>query len=365
VQGKLLPIQKKANNTGLPENLKSGVEQLSGFAMDDVKVHYNSSQPAQLNALAYAQGTDIHVAPGQEKHLPHEAWHVAQQKQGRVQPTMQMKQGVAVNDDPGLENEADVMGAKAVQMKIDVEEIPAKNATVTSTTQLISKAERRRRRERRAREAAEQEAEAVAEPVAEGAGPVAEPLAEGAGPVAEDVEPVAEGEAEAVAEPLAEDAGPVAEGEAEAVAEPLAEDAEPVAEGDAEAVAEPVAEGGDAPAIGRARARRMRRRARGAGGAGAPIGPQPLTVSSYVSGVLRGGTTFEHIRFSDGSYWSTKLRGTRRVYLDVRSGPGTGAGYSVNDDQGMSAPQAKNWIRTNQPGLTGHWAAYRARVVQG
>ena len=118
VQGKFETVQKKENKTGLPENLKSGVENLSGFSMDDVKVHYNSSHPAQLNALAYAQGTDIHVAPGQEKHLPHEAWHVAQQKQGRVQPTMQMKAGVAVNDDPGLENEADVMGAKAVQMKL-------------------------------------------------------------------------------------------------------------------------------------------------------------------------------------------------------------------------------------------------------
>jgi len=41
--------------------------------MDDVQVHYNSGKPAQLNALAYAQGTDIHVAPRQEKHLPHEA----------------------------------------------------------------------------------------------------------------------------------------------------------------------------------------------------------------------------------------------------------------------------------------------------
>jgi hypothetical protein len=112
-----LPVQKKANNTGMPDNLKSGIENLSGMAMDDVKVHYNSPQPAQLNAHAYAQGTDIHVASGQEKHLPHEAWHVVQQKQGRVQATMQMKQGVAVNDDKGLENEADVMGAKAVQMK--------------------------------------------------------------------------------------------------------------------------------------------------------------------------------------------------------------------------------------------------------
>lgn len=101
----------------MPDNLKSGIESLSGYSMDDVKVHYNSSQPAQLNALAYAQGTDIHVAPGQEKHLAHEAWHVVQQKQGRVKPTKQMKLSVPVNDDKGLENEADVMGAKAMQMK--------------------------------------------------------------------------------------------------------------------------------------------------------------------------------------------------------------------------------------------------------
>ena len=44
--------------------------------MDDVNVHYNSNKPAQLQAHAYAQGTDIHLGPGQEKHLPHEAWHV-------------------------------------------------------------------------------------------------------------------------------------------------------------------------------------------------------------------------------------------------------------------------------------------------
>jgi len=93
------------NNTGLPDNLKSGIENLSGHSMDDVKVHYNSAKPAQMKAHAYAQGTNIHVAPGQEKHLPHEAWHVAQQKQGRVQATTQMK-GIAVNDDTGLEKEA-------------------------------------------------------------------------------------------------------------------------------------------------------------------------------------------------------------------------------------------------------------------
>lgn len=108
-------VQQKANDTGLPDDLKSGIENLSGHSMDDVKVHYNSSAPAQLNAHAYAQGNQIHVAPGQEKHVPHEAWHVVQQKEGRVEPTMQMKEKVNVNDDSSLEKEADVMGAKALQ----------------------------------------------------------------------------------------------------------------------------------------------------------------------------------------------------------------------------------------------------------
>ncbi|MNU51656.1 hypothetical protein D3C71_406500 [compost metagenome] len=109
------PVQRQENKTGLPDNLKSGVENLSGHSLDDVKVHYGSSKPAELQAHAYAQGTDIHVAPGQEKHLPHEAWHVAQQKQGRVQPTRQLKGKTNINDDAGLEKEADVMGAKALK----------------------------------------------------------------------------------------------------------------------------------------------------------------------------------------------------------------------------------------------------------
>ncbi|MEX8505271.1 DUF4157 domain-containing protein [Leptothrix ochracea] len=102
--------------TGLPTQLKAGIESLSGMSMDHVQVHYNSSKPAQLQASAYAQGSNIHVGPGQEKHLPHEAWHVVQQAQGRVRPTVQAK-GMPINDDPGLEREADVMGARAMTLE--------------------------------------------------------------------------------------------------------------------------------------------------------------------------------------------------------------------------------------------------------
>jgi hypothetical protein len=87
------------------------------MAMDAVRVHYNSPKPAELQALAYTRGTDIYLGPGQDEHLPHEAWHVVQQAQGRVQPTTQMKGEVAGNDDLGLEHEADVMGSRALQVQ--------------------------------------------------------------------------------------------------------------------------------------------------------------------------------------------------------------------------------------------------------
>lgn len=58
----------RPNNTGLPDKLKSGIENLSGMNMDHVRVHYNSDK------------------------------------------TMQMKK--QVNDDVGLETEVDLMGAK-------------------------------------------------------------------------------------------------------------------------------------------------------------------------------------------------------------------------------------------------------------
>ena len=114
------PIQMKkddgntsASSSSMQHNLRAGLEKLSGVDLSDVKVHQNSDKPPQIGALAYTQGNDIHIAPGQEKHLPHEGWHAVQQKQGRVTPTMQMKTGALVNDNAGLEKEADVMGAKA------------------------------------------------------------------------------------------------------------------------------------------------------------------------------------------------------------------------------------------------------------
>jgi hypothetical protein len=104
------------NATGMPDRLKEGLEQLSGMDLSDVRVHYASDKPGTVGALAYAQGADIHIAPGHDHLLAHEAWHVVQQKQGRVSATTQVN-GKGVNDDAALEREADIMGAKAMEMK--------------------------------------------------------------------------------------------------------------------------------------------------------------------------------------------------------------------------------------------------------
>lgn len=136
--GMIQQATQSSGTTGLPDNVKAGIESLSGYAMDDVKVHYNSSKPAQLNAHAYAQGSNIHIASGQEKHLAHEAWHVVQQKQGRVKPTVQMKTGLSINDDAGLEKEADVMGAKALAAFKPSKRTPQlKASNVTSSDDVV------------------------------------------------------------------------------------------------------------------------------------------------------------------------------------------------------------------------------------
>lgn len=134
---KTIQREERPNNTGLPDNLKAGIENLSGYSMDNVKVHYNSSKPTQLQALAYTQGTDIHVAPGQEQYLSHEAWHVVQQMQGRVQPTTQL-QGINVNANEELEKEADVMGGSInLQFKEDTSLINNKQNKGNSVCQFV------------------------------------------------------------------------------------------------------------------------------------------------------------------------------------------------------------------------------------
>lgn len=92
------------------------MEQLSGEYVADATVHRNSPVPARVGANALTRGgREIHLAPGNDRHLPHEAWHLAQQRSGRVRPD-RMIAGVAANVSAGHESEADRMGARAARL---------------------------------------------------------------------------------------------------------------------------------------------------------------------------------------------------------------------------------------------------------
>lgn len=94
------------NRTGIPDRIKQDFENRSGLSFDDVRVHYNSDKPAKFNAGAFAQGNEIHIAPGEERSLPHELTHIVQQRYGLVSQTAEIG-GVPVNLNSHLEQQAD------------------------------------------------------------------------------------------------------------------------------------------------------------------------------------------------------------------------------------------------------------------
>ena len=111
--------------TVMPDDVRGKMENSFGTDFSNVNILQNSDKAANIGALAYTQGNDVHFAPGQynpgstkgQELLGHELTHIVQQREGRVRPTKQGK-GLAVNDNPELEKEADVMGERAAQGKM-------------------------------------------------------------------------------------------------------------------------------------------------------------------------------------------------------------------------------------------------------
>jgi len=129
------PLQKKAaagatpapaasaptGGSALPEAVQSKMGPAFGADFSSVRVHEGAHVSA-LGALAYTQGSNVHFAPGNydphgargQELIGHELAHVVQQSEGRVAPTLQAA-GLGINDDAGLEREADEMGARAAR----------------------------------------------------------------------------------------------------------------------------------------------------------------------------------------------------------------------------------------------------------
>jgi hypothetical protein len=105
----------------LEPTIQARMERSFRHDFSTVRVHQGRAA-ADLGALAFTSGKDIHFAPGQydphgsrgQELLGHELAHVVQQSSGRVQPTVQGK-GMSINDDERLEREADEAGARAAR----------------------------------------------------------------------------------------------------------------------------------------------------------------------------------------------------------------------------------------------------------
>ena len=105
----------------LPATVQTKMGNAFNFDFSGVRAH-EGGQAQAMGALAYTQGSQVHFAPGQyqpdtargQELLGHELAHVVQQSEGRVAATTQLK-GVGINDDSGLEREADDWGARAAR----------------------------------------------------------------------------------------------------------------------------------------------------------------------------------------------------------------------------------------------------------
>ncbi len=117
--GQALPLQMKEapDATG---TVMQKMENAFGADFSTVQLHPDSSEATAADSLAFTQGEQIHFAPGQfrpetqsgQQLLGHELAHVVQQRKGDV-PVTREHNGFAINDDPALEQEADVLGNKA------------------------------------------------------------------------------------------------------------------------------------------------------------------------------------------------------------------------------------------------------------
>jgi hypothetical protein len=140
-----LPLPAHGSGRPMARGVQAKMERAFRTDFSAVRIH-EGPQAHAVGALAYTQGTDVHFAPGQyqpdsrrgQELLGHELTHVVQQAQGRVRAPRQAA-GVPVNDDAGLEREADVMGARAARGE------PVSSGHATPATRVAARSQQSQR----------------------------------------------------------------------------------------------------------------------------------------------------------------------------------------------------------------------------
>jgi Domain of unknown function (DUF4157) len=111
-----------ASGDPLPIRTQQQMQRAFNHDFSDVRV-FESPRAANLDALAFAQGNQLHFQPGQydpwspqgQALLGHELAHVVQQRSGQVRASTMTPQGEGINDDVELEREAQEAGQRAAR----------------------------------------------------------------------------------------------------------------------------------------------------------------------------------------------------------------------------------------------------------
>ncbi len=119
-------LKPRGSGQPLPESIQKKMESFFNTTFADVRVHVGHEAPS-IGALAFTHGADLYFAPGQynpqsthgQRLLGHELAHVVQQRAGRVRNPMGA--GVAVVQDPALEDEAERMGLHAATSALPIQ----------------------------------------------------------------------------------------------------------------------------------------------------------------------------------------------------------------------------------------------------
>ena len=125
--GAVLALQRTAGNQAVGRALSGGrvpSELAAAFDADfsDVRVHTDSAAARDIGARAFAQGAELHFAPGEYRPseaagmelIAHELAHVVQQREGRAAPGVKLPAGGWADVSPALEAEAWQQARRAV-----------------------------------------------------------------------------------------------------------------------------------------------------------------------------------------------------------------------------------------------------------
>lgn len=113
-------LRPSGSGKAMPDAVRQKMEGSFGQDLSGVRIH-EGPEARSIGAIAYTRGADIHFAPGAyspssgsgQRLLGHELAHVVQQREGRVAAPAGAR--IPINDDPGLEREADRLAARAAR----------------------------------------------------------------------------------------------------------------------------------------------------------------------------------------------------------------------------------------------------------